>query len=266
LEGLINLKRQQLTLLKGVTDSYQKLFGEGIVSRAQLTEKQLEIADFTAELQKLVAQQYETRSAIEKLRIDSSARQTEFKELERTYREKTATDEIRVASLKAGLAGSDGNEIRLTAPCAGTILRLHVKSSGAVLQEGAVVAELACAGETLQAELSLPESGIGKLKPGQGVKLKYDAFPYQRYGVKYGSVVWLSPAAVETSEGRSFKSHVEIAEKEITSYGQSRPLLAGMSGKAEIVVGTRSLIEYVIEPLRQLKENAADAPEHISKR
>ncbi|MGA9768771.1 MAG: HlyD family efflux transporter periplasmic adaptor subunit [Blastocatellia bacterium] len=266
LEGLITLKRQQMALLKQMADSYEKLYREGIASRAQLAEKQLGLADLAAELNKLIAEQSETRAAIEHVKIDSSARRAEFKEVERTYREATATGEIRSAALKAGLDGSDGNEIRLTAPCAGTILRLHVKNTGAVLNEGDVVAELVCAGETIQAELKVPESGVGKLKTGQGVKLKYDAFPYQRYGVRRGRLSWLSPAAVETKEGAPFKAYVEIADREMVVQGQSRTLLAGMSGKAEIVIGKRSLIEYVFEPLRQLKENFSDLPDEMPKR
>jgi HlyD family type I secretion membrane fusion protein len=266
LGGLIVLKRQQLGLLKQMVESYEKLYREGIASRAQLTEKQLEVADLQAEFEKLIAEQKETRAAIEKLKIDGSTRQVEFKEVERTYRESTATSEIRVAALKAGLVGSDGNEIRLTAPCAGTILRLPVKNSGAVLHEGNTVAELVCAGEKLLAELSVPEMGVGKLKTDQGVKLKYDAFPYQRYGVGYGRVAWLSPATVETGDSASFKAHVEISDSELLAQRESRPLFAGMKGKAEIVTGKRSLIEYVFEPLRQLKENFSDVPEPISKR
>lgn len=266
LEGLIALKRQQLTLYKQMADSYEKLFSEGITSRAQVTEKQLGVADLTAELQKLSSEQSETRVAVERLKIDSSSHRIEFKEVERTYREETATREIRVAALGAALSGSDGNEVRVTAPCAGTITRLHLKNRGAVLHEGETVAELVCAGEMLLAELSVPEAGIGKLKTDQGVKLKYDAFPYQRYGVRYGRVAWLSPAAVETKTGASFKAHIEIADGEILVQGQSRPLLTGMSGKAEIVIGKRSLIQYVFEPLRQLKENFSDVPDQMAKR
>lgn len=265
LEGLITLKRQQLSLLKQMAESYEKLYRQGLTSRAQWTERQLEVANFQAELEKLIAEQQETRAAIEKLKLEGSARQAEFKEVERSYREATATGEIRVAALREGLAGSDGNEVRLTAPCAGTILRLHVKQSGAVLHEGEVVAELVSADESLRAELKIPEAGMGKLKTGQGVKLKYDAFPYQRYGVRYGRVAWLSPATVETRDGASFTAQVEIAESEVLIQGQSRPLSAGMSGKAEIVIGNRSLIEYIVEPLRQLKENVSDVPEQVAK-
>lgn len=266
LGDLVAIKRQQLGLLKQMVESYEKLYREGIASRAQLTDKQLEAADLQVELEKLIAEQMETRTAVEKLKFDGSARRSEFKEVERTYKEATATNEIRVAALKAGLAGSEGNEIRLTAPCAGTILRLSVKGSGAVLHEGSTVAELVCEGERLLAELSVPETGFGKLKTDQGVKLKYDAFPYQRYGVKYGRLTWLSPATVQTEDRSSFKARVEISDSELLTQQESSRLRAGMKGKAEIVIGKRSLIEYVFEPLRQLKENLSDVPEQISKR
>ena len=265
LDGLVSLKKQQLNLLKQLEASDASLYREGIVSRVQLAGRQLEVAELAAELERLVAEQAEARVSIEKVKIESTARQADFREVQRTFKESAATGEIKIAALRSGLTGSDGNEIRLTAPCSGTILRMHVKNTGAVLHEGETVAELVCSGDALQAELAIPESGLGKLKTGQGVKLKYDAFPYQRYGVKYGRVAWLSPAATSSVDGATLLAHVEIAERELVVQGQSRPLIAGMSGKAEIVVGNRSLIQFVLEPLRQLKENYSDVPDQLSK-
>ena len=266
LAGLIKLKRQQISLLKQLVDSDEMLYREGIVSRAQLAGRQLELAELTAELERLNAEQSETRVGIEKLRIESTVKQTEFREVQRTYKESAATGEIRVAALRSALTGSDGNEVRLSAPCDGTILRLHVKNSGALLHEGETVAEMACVGETLLAELRVPETGLGKLQLGQGVKLKYDAFPYQRYGVRYGRVAWVSPVASNSNDGTALRANVELSETELLVQGQPRQLIAGMSGKAEIVVGNRSLIEYVFEPLRQLKENYSGVPEQLSKK
>ena len=267
LENLIALKRQQLALLKQLADSFEKLSREGIASPAQLAEKQIQVADLAAQLEKLVSEQNETRAAVEKLKHEGAARRAEFNEVERAYREAAATGEIRATALRSGLAGSDGNEVRLIAPCAGTVLRLHVKNGGAVVHAGDTVAELVGAGEALHAELQVPEAGVGKLKTGLGVKLKYDAFPYQRYGVRHGRLTWLSPAAVETKAGASFRAQVEIADEEMLVQGQARPLFAGMSGKAEVVIGKRSLIEYIFEPLRQLRENVRDVPEQqVSRR
>lgn len=266
LSGLLTYKRQQVNLYKQLVDSDETLYREGIVSRAQLSQRQLEFAELSAEFERLVAEQNETRLNIDKLKSESSVRQADFNEVQRIYKESAATGGIRVAALRSALVGTDGNEIRLTAPCAGTILRMHVKAVGAVLHEGEEVADLVCAGETLQAELKVPETGLGKLVLGQGVKLKYDAFPYQRYGVRYGQVAWLSPAASETNNGSTFKAHVQISDRDVIVQGQSRQLIAGMSGTAEIVVGNRSLIEFVFEPLRQLKENYSGVPDQLSRR
>lgn len=266
LAELIAFKRQQVNLLKQLVDSDETLYREGIVSRVQLADRQLEHTKLAAELETLVAEQNETKLAIEKLRIESGVREAEFKEVQRTYKESAATGEIRIAALRSGLPATNGNEVRLTAPCAGTILRMNIKNGGAVLHEGEVVAELVCTGETLQAELKIPESGLGKLSVGQGVKLKYDAFPYQRYGVRYGRVSWLSPARSETNDGSTFRAQVELSERELTAQGQSHQFIAGMSGTAEIVVGNRSLIEYVFEPLRKLRENYSDVPERLTRR
>ncbi|HMV48258.1 MAG TPA: HlyD family efflux transporter periplasmic adaptor subunit [Blastocatellia bacterium] len=263
LDTLIAAKRKQLALTKQMTDSFEKLYREGIASQAQLIAKQIEDSELSADIERLVADQNDTRAELEKWRLEMSARQTEFRENERKFKEETKTNEIRAGALQAALVNTDGNQVRLIAPCSGTILKLRVKDGGAVVNEGETVAELACGGEQLVAELTVPEAGIGKLKLDQGVKLKYDAFPYQRYGVKGGKLAWLSPAKAASSESdaaQSFKARVELNDKEITVKGQPRAFAAGMSGTAEIVVGKRTLISYVFEPIRQLRENLADAP------
>jgi multidrug efflux pump subunit AcrA (membrane-fusion protein) len=258
---LIGHKQNQLALTRQMAESYEKLYREGIASRAQYTARQLEVSALTGELEQLEAERRETLAAIEKLGIEANARQAEQREFERKLRETTATGEIRAAALKTSLAGSAGSDVVLIAPCSGSILRLRIKDRGAVVGEGETIAEMACDGSPLHAELTVPEAGVGKLKIDQGVKLKYDAFPYQRFGVKGGKLAWVSPSSIEGPSGANFKARVEIADKEVIVKGQPQRLAPGMSGQAEIVVGKRSLISYAFEPIRQLKENFADAPE-----
>ena len=144
----------------------------------------------------------------------------------------------------------------VAAPCAGTVLKLAVRSRGAVVQEGDVLAEVACGGERLQAELTLPQEGIGLVRPGQNVKLLYDAFPYQRYGARAATIRWISPAG----ESGAFRpSRTSRAETVVVdgSRGRSSP---GMGGRARVVVGRRTLVSYAFEPIRQLRESLAPAP------
>jgi multidrug efflux pump subunit AcrA (membrane-fusion protein) len=266
LESLSAHKRRQLALTKQMADSFEQLYREGIASQAQLNGKQIEVSELTAEVERLVAEQRDVRAEIEKLRLASSARQTDFREVERKFKEATQTNGIRATALQAALPNTAGNEVRLIAPCAGTVLKLRVKDAGAIVHAGDTVAEMACANEALQAELSVPETGIGKLKIEQGVKLKYDAFPYQRHGVKYGRLSWLSPARGEDDSSGSFKARAELADKEVLLNGKPHRLAPGMRGQAEIVIGKRSLVSYVLEPLRQLQENFADVPPQTTAR
>ena len=100
---------------------------------------------------------------------------------------------MRVESMRAQSMGP-GGDLVVTAPCAGTVLRIMVSAAGAVVQAGDALGEVACAGERLQIELALGQQAVARVREGQGAKLLYDAFPYQRFGVKFGRVRWVGPA------------------------------------------------------------------------
>ena len=129
-----------------------------------------------------------------------------------------------------------------------------------------MLSEMACGSDRLQAELVLPQAGVPQVQPGQGVKLRFDAFPYQRYGVRFGTVRWLGPAGLTAGDSGAFRAKVALAEDSIQVRGQMRALLPGMGGSADIVTGRRSLVSYAFEPIRALRENfASPAPAGTSK-
>lgn len=119
-----------------------------------------------------------------------------------------------------------------------------------------MLCELACAGERLQAELKIPQTGAGRVKTGQGVKLLYDSFPYQQFGVKFANVRWISP----TTATPEFRAIADLADESINVLGQPMPLKAGMGGRAQVVIAKRSLISIAFDPIRQLRENMVAPP------
>jgi multidrug efflux pump subunit AcrA (membrane-fusion protein) len=70
-----------------------------------------------------------------------------------------------------------------------------------------------------------------------------------------GTLSWISQSAVSSRDGQQFIALATLDSSTIDVGGQSKPLRVGMRGEARIVVGNRTLIEYVLEPLRQLREN-----------
>jgi membrane fusion protein len=109
--------------------------------------------------------------------------------------------------------------------------------------------------------MAMPDDGLALLKAGQGVKLLYDAFPYQRFGTRRGVVRWVGPSGIKRdSTGLPFRVLIDLDSPTIAVSGEQRELVPGMGGRADIVVGRRALISYLFEPIRQLRENVADAP------
>jgi membrane fusion protein len=284
----IDFRQKQYEIARELANRTARLHREGIISWLENNTRELEAGKLAVDLEQL-AKQIDTgrlkvtqltseeehreiewklegdqllterkavQGTIDKLRNETAARRSAFVELERGLREETEKVQIRTAALRRQLERTSGNELTVVAPCAGPVLRLAVQRAGAVVREGETLCELACAGERLQAQLTLPPSGVGQIKPGQPVKLLYDTFPYQRYGVRHGTVRWVSPAAV----GDQFRVFADITDATVHVKGEARALTAGMGGRADVIVGRRRLVAYAFEPVRQLRESLADAP------
>jgi len=260
LAGSLDLKKKRLALAQEIASKYEQVYKAGLGSWVEMTTKQNEANLAAIEVQQVDDQHKTAQSALEKLHHESAARRSAFQELERKTNEETQKTRTRAAALQAELTHSTKDELSVTAPCAGTVVQLKVKSVGAYVVEGEPMGDLACSDERLQADFTVAQTGAARIRPGQSVKFMYDAFPYQRYGVRYGTVRWVSPTSLGSKNGEGFRAFADIEDDAIVVDGLPRPLRAGMQGKANIVVGRRTLITYALEPLRQLQESFRDAP------
>jgi len=143
------------------------------------------------------------------------------------------------------------------APLPGTVVAVAAEA-GQSLTPGATVATVAGKGSNLVAELYVPSSAAGFVKPGQEVQLKYDAFPFQSFGAGEGRVVSVSRTALNPTEipiqGLDFKEpmfRVVVAVKKLTvrAYNEDHALRPGMKLTADIIVDRRSLVKWILDPL-----------------
>jgi membrane fusion protein len=120
------------------------------------------------------------------------------------------------------------------------------------------------AGARLTAEVYVPSRAIGFVKPGQKVRLLYDAFPYQRFGAAQGTVEAVSAtvlmpqevnAALRAEEVREpvYRVIVEVARQDMLAFGRAMPLSAGMALTADIVLEQRSFAEWLFEPILAMR-------------
>lgn len=162
-----------------------------------------------------------------------------------------AASRAQVAQQAASTAGSRSYVLR--APVAGKVTALTVRV-GQPANPQTPLMTIVPAGSTLQAELAVPSSAIGFVKPGQEVRLAIDAFPYQRFGTVKGRILTVAASAISAQgpNGTTISVYpvkVKLDQSSVNAYGRSEPLVSGMTLNARIVTEKQSLLEWLFEPL-----------------
>jgi multidrug efflux pump subunit AcrA (membrane-fusion protein) len=247
-EHEVAFREKHLETISRLLERMERLAQEGNLSEVELLHRRLDLAESEKDLNAAQRSLQREVAALGRMATERSRRRAEdLAEIEKLT--------WRVAALRHQLNGSEGDLLAIRAPYAAVVISLAQRSSGAVVERGAELCQLARVDSGLTARLLLHEDGLPRLAPGQRLRLFFDAFPYQRYGSVEGTLEWISPAVVSAGERASFVGRASLDRREIVVQGQPRPLRAGMKGEARIAVGSRTLIEYVFEPIRQLREN-----------
>ena len=154
------------------------------------------------------------------------------------------------------------------APVEGVVATQVVKPGQAV-QAGQPLMTLLPGDGRLEAELLVPSRAIGFIEPGDRVLLRYQAFPYQKFGHQEGRVSAISRSALSAGEVEAligsarqgeppYRITVSLAQQAITAYGKQEALKPGMLVDADVLGERRTIIEWVSEPLYSLVGKTVD--------
>ncbi len=234
--------------------SQRELAHKGHLPRQQLELQQdqhLMLQQQLAEVQTLAQsirqQQIQGQNQLQALPVE---RQRQLQQLQ--------AEQLQLEQQKTELLARE--EILLTAPVAGRVTNLVV-SQGQQLQGAQVLMQLLPESGFLYAQLLVPTRAFGFIQPGQTTWLRFDAFPYQRFGLYQGKVSQLSKAVLMAQDPDSpvqiqepvYQVQVKLDQQFIEAYGEQMPLQAGMLLSADIVLEQRSVLGWLLEPLLSLK-------------
>lgn len=147
------------------------------------------------------------------------------------------------------------------APRSGVISGLHVKA-GYTVDSSRPLLTLLPQNADIQARIAVPVRSAGFLREGQALHIRYDAFPYQKFGVQFGEIVNISPSLVLPGELTDVPISISepaylvtatLSTNEILAYGKSISLKAGMTFSADVQLSQRTLMEWLMEPLYSIK-------------
>jgi hemolysin D len=248
-------------------ERYRKLVKQGVVPETKLVEV-VRAADETKwNLNQADSdmRQSEYQIKAQRSQYESTIRAGEITVLETQRRTKELASQIadvqteinqtkkQIETLRFQLAQ---REVR--SPIDGTLFQLPVQRAGAVVQPGETIAQIAPEGVplVLRANMSSTESGF--LRVGMPVKVKFDAYPFQDYGIVEGRVAWVAPDSkvTETPQGpaETFELEIVLNQPYIQTSSQRIALTPGQTATAEVIVRQRKVMDFLLDPFKKLQK------------
>ncbi|MDJ0620706.1 MAG: HlyD family efflux transporter periplasmic adaptor subunit [Calothrix sp. MO_192.B10] len=182
--------------------------------------------------------------------------QTQLKELQRQI----STQKSSVAQTKSQITslGIQLQQKIVRSPIDGTIFTFPIAQPGTVVQPGQTIAKIAPKGSELILKAEMTSRNSGFLKVGMPVKIKFDAYPFQDYGVVPGRVNWISPDSKikETSQGQLETFQLEITLNQPYIQNANKPILLtpGQTANAEVIIRQRRVIDFILDPFKKLQK------------
>lgn len=253
-------QQRLVALSSDATQRYQGLMDKGYISVDQLQQRQAELLGQRQALQGLERE----RAALQQ---QLTERRNELVGLGARQANQQADIQRQLSALEQNLAESEAKRTLLvTAPETG-IATAVLADIGQTVDSSRPLLSIVPADAPLQAELYAPSKSIGFIKPGDPVLIRYQAYPYQKFGQYQGRVRSISRTSVPFAELASmagavpglakdgeqlYRLQISLDKQMVTAYGQPRPLQSGMLLDADVLQDTRRLYEWVLEPLYSL--------------
>lgn len=262
IETEIATRREQIRIANETLQRLRQLEDERYVSVLQIKQQESNALSWQGEMQGLQRQAIATRRSIAQL-------QQALHELAGQGKASDASLERDLALLEQELVETRARgALTVNAPVTGSISAQLVKPGQAV-QAGQALLSLLPGDTGLEAELLVPSRAIGFIEPGDRVLLRYQAYPYQKFGHHEGEVAGISRSAFNPSDlgvlvgniqadEPMYRVTVALAKQAVTAYGNEEPLKPGMLVDADILGERRRLIEWIFEPLYSIKGKVAD--------
>ena len=251
----IRLQQGRVRSAREQADRFRALAGEKFVSDVASKQKQDEVTDQEIKLQSLRRQRA-------KLQSDLGAARMEAPALDLRSRAQVEQLSRQISQLESEMTQAESRrETVIHAPMAGVVTNVAVNSGQSVAADDALVTVLP-QGSGMHVELLVPTRAIGFLAPGQEVVLRYEAFPYERFGQYRGRItnigrnVWTSGERIGPLLAREpvYRVDVSLERQSVAALGQEFPLRPGMLVNADLLLEKRTLLEWVFEPVLRLKD------------
>ena len=241
LNGQLKIAQSRLGIQRRRLESQRKLHASGHIPRIQLDQseeaflaEQLSLGQLQRQVLILAEQRQQAADVTEQLPVQSGMKANELQrqiaQLAQQLSEVESTFQPGVRAAEAGVI---------------TAVRLV---EGQLVEPGDALMTVIPQDSNLIAELLLPSRSIGQIKTGDSTRLRFDAFPYQKYGLLDGEILQIDRAVLDTRVQASPEPVYRVrAGLDAQQLGE-HPLRSGMLVEADILLEKRRLLDWLLEP------------------
>jgi HlyD family secretion protein len=264
-------RRDQVTLamrvksLREMEAMQEKLVAQNYGARLHLLEAQDKRLEVERDLNLANNREHELKNEL-------AAAEAERNAFDKAWRQKTMEDLLGATRERDALneqlqkAGKRFELIKLVAPVDGVVLEIAKLSPGSVIKEAEAMFTLVPLGGKLEAEVQIDAMDVGYVKLGDHTEVKLDAFPFQKHGALKASVRMIAEDAFRrdgsnpASPEAYYVSRIDLGNSKLKKLAARERLLPGMTVSAEIVVGKRTVVSYLLWPLTKALDESIREP------
>lgn len=277
-QGSLLTSERTLSTSRQALQKFERLFsgpGGGGVSKNQVEEKRSAYVkareDYKLAQAKFEELEFKLSAEFEeaKAQLEGSGQELTALEIERDslrdkiqYEANVVQVSLRGAELEADAASrvkfeniDEDNYLKILAPVTGVVTDIRFNQAGDKVAANSPLGGIADSSAVPVLKIKIPERDRAFLVEGQTVKMKFNAFAYQRYGFIEGRLEYISPSTEYTEQGASshYKGRVTLERDYFEVDSKRYQLRYGMEALAEIVVRKRRMIDIALDPFRNLE-------------
>lgn len=246
----VDTQTQRLTSAEVTADQYRELAAKHFISQLQARQQYEQVLEQRSRLEAL---QRNRTAADRELTVLREARAS----ANLRAKNQRAAIERDIATLEQQLTEYESRRnIVVAAPTDGTVTAI-LAERGQTVSPGAPLLTVLPTGAVLHAQLLVPSRAIGFIKRDQTVALRYEAFPYQRFGSYHGRVTDIAKTLITATDTTLpvalnepvYRVTVALDTQTIKAYDNAVPLQSGMLLAADVWLDRRRIIEWVFDPI-----------------
>jgi HlyD family secretion protein/adhesin transport system membrane fusion protein len=227
----------------------RRLAVDGNMSRKQVLDSETNFEQSRLLLQVSEGKLAATREAL----LEAEAALAESDALaQKLWSEELAKASSELVEVKESLKKQTDRVERLVvrAPTRGPVQQVLQRSPGEVVRPGETLARIVPIDDALVAEVYVKPEDIAAVKVGDKAELKVTAYDFSKYGKIKGEVTDISPTTFENDDKRSYyKVLIRFNPGRSDRFASEWRLQPGMTVDAEIISGSKSLLQYLLKPV-----------------